>query len=223
MLDKSLLRKTRVKVHHRTTMGQEQRAQTRANILSAAIGVFAEEGPYKPVIEDVVRAARVSRGTFYNYFSTMDEVREAAVEFAVSEFIARIGPAVEAIDNPIIRFATAARLYQRKAIADPFFAAFVTSVTNTPGIIDKNSHRDLREAIDQHLIGLRDMDAAFLIAIAVVHYGAQYFLRHPSGPLRPKDFVRSILVAWRVEPELIEKALALPLPIQIQKRTPRDK
>jgi AcrR family transcriptional regulator len=193
-------------------MGREQRALTKAKILTAAVAVFAENGPYTPVIEDIVKAARISRGSFYNYFSTIDEVREAAVEVTVNDFIAEIGPVVEAIANPVIRFAMAVRLYQRKARLDPIFATFVTSVANVPGIIDKNSHRDLQEAIDKRLVTVTDIDAAFLIAVAVVQYAASYFLQRPSGPLRAKDFVRSILLAWQVEPDLIEQALAVSLP-----------
>ena len=211
MQSKRLSERPGAKVHHRTTMGLEQRAQTRARIVNAAVAVFAKNGPYTSVIEDVVKAAGISRGSFYNYFSTIEEVREAAVEITVDGFIAEIEPAVERITNPIIRFATAARLYQRKARRDPAFAAFVTSVTNVPGIIDKNSHRDLKEAVNQRLVAVSDVDAAFLISVAVNQYAARYFLQRPQGPLRAKDFVRSILLAWRVEPALIDQALAVSL------------
>jgi AcrR family transcriptional regulator len=204
--------KPAAKPHHRTAMGQEQRAKMRAKIIDAAIHVFVKKGSYAPVIDDFVQKASISRGTFYYYFSTVTEVREAAVACVIEEFIAENFPMVEKFANPILRFAIAARLYQRRARLDPFFAEFVSSTTNMGSLISSNTRRDLQQAIEQGLVKARDIDSAYLIAIAVGQYGARYFSQRPHGPLRAPDFVRATLRAWGVDESLIEEALALKLP-----------
>jgi AcrR family transcriptional regulator len=200
------------KPHHRTAMGQEQRAKMRAKIIDAAIHVFIKKGSYAPIIDDFVQEAAIGRGTFYYYFSTVTEVREAAVAAVIEEFISENFPMVENITNPILRFATAARLYQRRARLDPFFAEFVSSTTNMGSLISNNTRRDLHQAIEQGLVKVRDIDSAYLVAIAVGQYGARYFAQRPHGPLRAPDFVRATLLAWGVDQLLIEEALAIKLP-----------
>jgi AcrR family transcriptional regulator len=212
MAGRSPKKKLVLKPHHRTAMGQEQRAKMRAKIIDAAIHVFIKKGSYSPIIEDFVKEAAIGRGTFYYYFSTVNEVREAAVAAVLEEFISENFPVIESITNPVLRFATAARLYQRRARLDPFFAEFVSSTTNMGSLISNNTRRDLHQAIEQGLVKVRDIHSAYLVAIAVGQYGARYFAQRPHGPLRAPDFVRATLLAWGVDQLLIEEALAIKLP-----------
>ena len=52
----------------------------RRKLVESALFVFAEKGVDASVIEDVIAAAGVSRGTFYNYFRTNGELLVAAIE-----------------------------------------------------------------------------------------------------------------------------------------------
>ena len=67
-------------------VSRELRAQgkrTRQRLLSAATDVFAERGYHSARVDDIVRAARTSHGTFYLYFANKQEVLLAlAVECA---------------------------------------------------------------------------------------------------------------------------------------------
>ncbi len=58
----------RVNVEARAAAAEQRRTQTRERLLTAAEAVIAEKGLSGVSIEDFVRAAGVSRGTFYNYF-----------------------------------------------------------------------------------------------------------------------------------------------------------
>ncbi|SFJ82117.1 TetR/AcrR family transcriptional regulator [Celeribacter neptunius] len=71
-------KQTRDVVDHRTRIGQARRRKTEDKLIKAAILVFAERGLNGTVIDHVVQRAGVSRGTFYNYFDTIEGVREAA-------------------------------------------------------------------------------------------------------------------------------------------------
>lgn len=63
---------------HRARIGQARRQKTLEKLVEAAITVFAERGLNGTVIDHVVQRAGVSRGTFYNYFDTIEGVLEAA-------------------------------------------------------------------------------------------------------------------------------------------------
>ncbi len=62
---------------HRSANAAKKRSETRARILSAALAKCAGNLRHLPTIEDIVEAAKVSRGTFYNYFDSIEEVMAA--------------------------------------------------------------------------------------------------------------------------------------------------
>ena len=67
----------RVNLEARAAAAEQRKAQTRERLLEAAIAVIGEKGPDACSIEDFVAAADVSRGTFYNYFPTMEDLLRA--------------------------------------------------------------------------------------------------------------------------------------------------
>ena len=71
-----------VATDHRPRVAAERRARMRRKLVESALLVFAEKGVDASVIEDVIAAAGVSRGTFYNYFRTNAELLVAAIRGA---------------------------------------------------------------------------------------------------------------------------------------------
>jgi AcrR family transcriptional regulator len=70
-------------VDFRTRTGQLRRARTRARILCAAFGLIDEKGVGRVTVDDVREAAGLSRGSFYNYFLTYEDMlKEMASEIA---------------------------------------------------------------------------------------------------------------------------------------------
>ena len=85
--------------------GRELRAQgrkTMAKLLDAGMRVFAERGFHAARVDDVVRAARASHGTFYLYFSSKEDLlRSLAVQCseqmeALATTLGDIGPTTPA-------------------------------------------------------------------------------------------------------------------------------
>ena len=67
----------RVNLEARAAAAENRKAQTRERLLEAAIVVIGDKGPDASSVEDFVAAADVSRGTFYNYFPTMEDLLRA--------------------------------------------------------------------------------------------------------------------------------------------------
>lgn len=199
-------------VHPRTISGQAQKAKTRAAIIRAAIPVFAHHGPDIPVIDDFVKAAGVSRGTFYNYFQTTRDLLEASMTTISDELIEAIIPAVADEPNPVIRFATAARLFYRKARLDPVFRAFMSSVSGVGNLAVERAHADLLQAIEQELIKVKDIELAEAIAFGVMVFALRTSKVEAGGRERAQEVVRAILNALGTTPELIDRAMRVRLP-----------
>jgi AcrR family transcriptional regulator len=73
------------------TRGRELRARgkrTLARILDAGALVFAERGYHAARVDDIVKAAAVSHGTFYLYFSSKQDLFGAVAETVAAEMVA---------------------------------------------------------------------------------------------------------------------------------------
>jgi AcrR family transcriptional regulator len=78
--------------------------QTIANILAATENSVLESGAERISILDVCRAADVSRGTFYRYFASQDELLDAFSRHKRERFHVALAEAVESYDDPDERF-----------------------------------------------------------------------------------------------------------------------
>lgn len=111
---------------HRTRVGAERRARMRQRLVESAMLVFAEKGVDASVIDDVLAAAQIARGTFYYYFRTNHELLIAASEELLNEMLGLIEAAVGDYEDPAKRVAVGLRLYLHTARKYPLFSKFVT-------------------------------------------------------------------------------------------------
>jgi AcrR family transcriptional regulator len=71
-----------------------------AEIVEAALDVFAERGFAAARLDDIARRAGVSKGALYLYFETKEDLFRAAVRTAVAPNIDAIKAVAEAFDGP---------------------------------------------------------------------------------------------------------------------------
>ncbi len=95
-----------VATDHRPRVAAERRARMRRKLVESALLVFAEKGVDASVIEDVIAAAGVSRGTFYNYFRTNAELLVAAIDELGNEVVDLVELRVKAMPSPAARLFT---------------------------------------------------------------------------------------------------------------------
>jgi AcrR family transcriptional regulator len=83
----------------------ERGARTRQLLLDAALGQFAERGFHATVVDDIARAAGVSRATLYQYFDSREQIVTELLEecgAALMRVVRRLGPlsaSTEGFDN----------------------------------------------------------------------------------------------------------------------------
>jgi AcrR family transcriptional regulator len=120
----------------------------RLRLIESALRVFAEKGIDGASIDDVIAAAGVSRGTFYNYFRTDADLAAAVSEELTSETIGHIEARVGHLANPAVRVARGLRLYLAAAAKFPLFARF----TWQAGLRAVSPNQLLREYLPRHIV-----------------------------------------------------------------------
>jgi AcrR family transcriptional regulator len=143
---------------HARALGKS--ARTRARLMDAATGLFAQEGFESASVNRIAKAADVVNGTFYLHFRDKDDIA-AAVAFGIAaEAMRQIDDAVGGIEDAIERIAAATRLFIEFAYVQPEWGlAFFRAVW---------FFRGLRESIIAHLRADLERAAArgaFTIAI----------------------------------------------------------
>jgi len=110
----------------------DNKNRNRRLILDAAFALFADQGLAQTSIADVVTASGLARGTFYNYFISLEEVWSALME----EHFAAIGRQAresrQSAKNVHDFFADAYRSYFEMVVGTPKMLPFV--VRNQPAI-----------------------------------------------------------------------------------------
>jgi AcrR family transcriptional regulator len=117
---------TEIPTDHRTRVAAEKRERMRRRLVESAMLVFAEKGVDASVIDDVLAAAEVSRGTFYHYFRTNTELLAATSQELGNELLTAIESRVGGVEDPAERIAQGLRLYLHTARRYPLMAKFMS-------------------------------------------------------------------------------------------------
>jgi AcrR family transcriptional regulator len=64
---------------------ERKKAQTRERIYRAALKLFAEQGLQATTVDEIVAAADVAKGTFFNYFRSKEEVFAVFIEIQLGK------------------------------------------------------------------------------------------------------------------------------------------
>ena len=114
---------------HRTRVGRERRERMRLHLLRSVLAVCSGRGPAgAAVIDDVVRHASVSRGTFYNHFMSIEHaVSELGLHLA-DEMTDGILAVYDVIDDPILRTATGFQMFLARAAIEPRWGEFIAHI-----------------------------------------------------------------------------------------------
>ncbi|MET0591866.1 MAG: TetR/AcrR family transcriptional regulator [Polyangiaceae bacterium] len=90
-------------MHAPTTRRAEQKQATRTRLFDIAMRLFDQRGYESVNVDDIVRASKVARGTFYFHFPTKEDVLYEAVRRGEREIILRMGAAAERPFREVLR------------------------------------------------------------------------------------------------------------------------
>ena len=199
----------RVNLEARAAAAENRKAQTRERLLDAAIVVIGQKGPDASSVEDFVAAAAVSRGTFYNYFPTMEDllraVRRKLTDALMAVLDAHLPPSMPASS----RLAT--RLHSHFALVshDPAWGWVVmrldaTRLGRTPAMEESFDHM-YREGV-----AAGEFRQADLLAIRSLTFGTSRMVQRDillgvATPEHKERVVALLLVTFGLSPEDAER------------------
>ena len=110
-------------------VARARRIKMRAHLLQSVFAVCSGEKDRNPaVIDDVVRHAKVSRGTFYTYFDSMEvAIAELGLELA-DEMTAGVAEVYNVLEDPVLRTATGFQMFLLRSALDLQWAAFIARI-----------------------------------------------------------------------------------------------
>ncbi|MER5473136.1 TetR/AcrR family transcriptional regulator [Streptomyces sp. NPDC002935] len=138
-----------------------RKARTRAALVAAAQRFLAAQGRTDVSIQEITEAADVGFGSFYNHFTSKDELFDAAVALTLEQHGALLDSVVGGLKDPAEIFAASVRLTGRLQRTHPQIARILVRtgmayLTSDSGLAPR-AMRDLQAAADN---GRLDIDEA---------------------------------------------------------------
>ena len=135
-------------VNSRALAQQERSRKTRSSIVQAALTLLADEGTHLSV-DRITKQAGVSRASFYRYFSTKDELFEAASIAGLQEWEDYIIGVTTPLADPAAQFILAMRLYGRLPDSHPRVARAFYNLGNFAAGYPNGTEPDYQALYDE--------------------------------------------------------------------------
>ncbi|NTT85744.1 TetR/AcrR family transcriptional regulator [Tabrizicola fusiformis] len=113
---------------HRSAVANLKRERMRARLIEAALLVVAAKGLEATMIDDVAATAGASRGSFYNYFFTLQELLLAANRELADEMVGFVLAEVDHVTDPAEKVARGLTLFLHLSAAHPLLARFAAGM-----------------------------------------------------------------------------------------------
>ncbi|WP_162248218.1 MULTISPECIES: TetR/AcrR family transcriptional regulator [unclassified Sphingomonas] len=200
----------------RQEIGAERRERTRQRLLAASARVVAELGEKKASIDDFIRAAGVARGTFYNHYSTREQLIDDLWASIGQAPFHQIQKACESLDDPAARLATEARLVFASATQNEAWGWLVYSMSADNDTVSEDllsyPRPDLEIGRKQGRFQFDDLSAACDLVVGSVRWGLRAVLEE-GRPLRCGDSLCVLLLkALSIGDAEAREIVARPLP-----------
>ncbi len=208
--------KRNISPERRAQIGQEKRARTRSTILAAAFDLLGRERGRSTRIDEICQASGISHRTFYNYFSSTEELFDALTFEISHDFNTAVLEIISAMRPGAERTAAALRYYLHRTCEDRAWGWAMVNLSTAGPIFGAETFRhasaSIQEGIDSKEFVLADPAIGRDLMMGAVLASMITLLRNDLPAAYPEAVVRQILVGLGVRPEIIEHCVSAPLP-----------
>lgn len=197
---------------HRTRVARDKRARMRSRLLAAVVQVCSASGqPGHAVIDDVIKAADVSRGTFYKYFASLEGALDVIGRELADEMTVDLLPVYGVLAEPLDRTAAGLQLFLRRGGVDPVWARFVS---RTDHLFDDaelvaNVSADLRNGRASGAFDFTSVEAAADFVLGSTMGGVRRFQRGGIGAAQVFELAAMVLRGLGADPARTATAIRL--------------
>ncbi|WP_172293221.1 TetR/AcrR family transcriptional regulator [Pseudoruegeria sp. HB172150] len=194
--------------------GQARREKTRLKLIEAATLVLSERDPEDTLIDHVIRRAGVSRGTFYNYFRSVEELMQACKEELARELVALILEAQIEESDParklILGLKQALELTRRCPRLTEFSARLGFRAVGPGSFVHEIGGTVISEGMSNGVF--RPMPAELAVDMIEASMIAAARRTAAGEPVEPEVLVAAVGRMLGVPAELADRIAALPVP-----------
>jgi AcrR family transcriptional regulator len=194
------------------------RKRTRVDLIAAAFRVFADKGFEAPVIDDFILASGLSRGTFYNYFKTREEILKAVADQLAWEINDRILPVLRPLTDPAERVCASILCFIGMAAADQTRGWILVRMIPVVGgplndRMRRHARNEIRKGVAQGRFQIHSVPAALDLGLGM----AAMVIRSILAKRVPADYSRTAVAMFMrsmgIDAKEAERIAAMPLPL----------
>ena len=202
-------------VDHRKTVAARRRAEMERHLFLVALELLTEKIPSEISINDVIRQANVSRGTFYSYFDSLDQVFLALLTKLAEDMAPAVDRLMVGIPDGATRIAKVIRFILHFGRRAPVCGKLMMQsgwpiVQSAPTFLG-NLQRDVELAMAQGRFDKIHGSVAANLIIGPTRGGMQAMVLGPTIPDYPEQLTLRILLSLGMDRAAAEQAVALPL------------
>ena len=208
--------KKNISLERRAEIGQEKRGRTRKEILSAAYSLVGRKDGHLTCIEEICASTRISRGTFYNYFSSINELFDALAYEISHDINVRIRALLLLMPPGAFRVSAGARFYLHQVRIDQAWGRAMVNLTGTGPQFGLDSLQHVIQAIAEGIelgeFQIPNVEVGCDLVMGTVLSAMMTMVRAPFPDDYPEMIVRQILIGLGVRPRLIADCIGSELP-----------
>src|SRR5699024_956524 len=175
----------------------KRREQTRARLIDTARILMAEHGFTEVGIAEITTAANLGTGTFYNYFSSRDQLLAAVAEESMEKIGDALDRDVSGLEDPAEAFASSLRHLVRYALNDRVWGGFLVQMGAAhPAllrILGPRARRDLLRGVEARRFSIEDLDLATTCTFGSLIASIQLAMESEPRDDRDQIFARAML------------------------------
>ncbi len=206
----------RIDLARRAEIATEKRGRTRNGILLASFRLIGEERGDFQRVEDFCTAAAISRGTFYNYFPSVEALYETLANELSRDFDTAVHGVMEALPSAAARTAAAIRYYMQAAIDNPRWGWAMVHTSLGADVFGPEVSARAKSTIEdgirsgEFVIAGAELGKALVLGSGLA--GILDIVRGRVGPDYPREMARQILMGLGVNPAAADALVRSPLP-----------
>jgi AcrR family transcriptional regulator len=202
-------------VDHRKIVAARRRAEMERRLFLVALELLSKKLPSEISINDVIRQANVSRGTFYSYFDSLEQVFLALLTRLTEDMAPAADRLIVGIPDGATRIAKVIRFILHFGRRAPLCGKLMMQsgwpiVQSAPTFLG-NLQRDVELAMAQGRFDKMHGSVAANLIIGPTRGGMQAMVLGPTIPDYPEQLTLRILLSLGMSRIAAEEAVALPL------------
>lgn len=208
----------------RSADSSARREHTRAKLLEAAFRLIGHEQGLSIRIEEICASARASRGTFYNYFASLDDLFAALSVELAEDFNRAMVATISALPTNAERCDAAMRFYLARSRSDPAWGWAMVHICAHGPLFGANTFAAALETVEEGLstkeFDVVDAKVGRDLVLGAAYAGMSRQLREGSPADTDRQLSRTILRGLGVPDVRASRIVERELPAQQPLGTP---